>query len=109
MFIPSWKYFRYSLYIIISFCIIVVVYITVNPLWYFPTLTLLAIRADENALYNHVKYLSTIKPARNFRNTESLDKAASYIKTSFDSYCDAASYQTFNVEKVSYKNVICDF
>lgn len=62
--------------------------------------------ADKQRLFNDVKFLTEIKPARNYRNMASLDKAAAYV---FDELTKAglkAEYQEFKVDGRTYRNVI---
>lgn len=60
-------------------------------------------------LKGHVQFLTNIIPARNFHYTDSLNKAAAYIKFEFEKSCDKVEYQNFDVNSKNYKNVICFF
>ncbi len=53
-----------------------------------------------------LKYLTQIQPARNFKNIESLNKVADYIKMRFELLELKVTYQEFEVDGNIYKNVI---
>jgi len=53
-----------------------------------------------------LNYLTQIKPARNYRNIESLNKIALYLENRFKDIGLDTSYQNFLVEENEYKNVI---
>ncbi len=40
-------------------------------------------KADKEQLYNDVAFLTSLEPAKNFHNMDSLDKAAAYIKEQY--------------------------
>jgi Zn-dependent M28 family amino/carboxypeptidase len=64
---------------------------------------------EMDSLLKHVQYLTNTPEPRNFRNLESLNKAATYIKAKFRSYGYNVEEQNFNVEQNDYKNVIACF
>lgn len=53
-----------------------------------------------------VWFLTKIRPARNYRHPQSLEKVASYIGHCFSQYGVSVEYQSFDVEQRSYTNVI---
>jgi hypothetical protein len=57
-------------------------------------------------LYKDVQFLTTVKPARNYRNLSSLNKVAEYIEKSFLSLNYPTEVQKFKVDGKEYKNVI---
>jgi Zn-dependent M28 family amino/carboxypeptidase len=57
-------------------------------------------------MYNIIKYLTEIKPARNYKNIKSLDIIAKYIKNIFISYGLLVDFQEFIVDGNKYQNVI---
>jgi Zn-dependent M28 family amino/carboxypeptidase len=57
----------------------------------------------------HVRFFTDLKPARNWLNTESLNKAADYIAAHFDKTLGNSERQWFEVEGKRYQNVICRF
>jgi len=65
-----------------------------------------AMKVNKNNLYTTVKTLSEITPARNYRNLESLNEAARYIKNKFEEYGYVAQEQKYTVEGREYKNII---
>ncbi|MCF6324612.1 MAG: M28 family peptidase [Gammaproteobacteria bacterium] len=65
-----------------------------------------AMEINKNNLYTTVKTLSEIIPARNYRNLESLNEAARYIKNKFEEYGYVVQEQKYMVEGREYKNII---
>lgn len=70
--------------------------------------------AKKESLYNHVKFLTSLRPFRNFRNLESIEKVVQYLKSEFDRYGLGSMEQKFNVSKIEnggteYKNVIATY
>ncbi|MEZ4936802.1 MAG: M28 family peptidase [Crocinitomicaceae bacterium] len=55
---------------------------------------------------SHVNVLCNTSRPRNHENIEILDSVATYIFHQFEAYCDTVYYQTFEVNKKTYKNVI---
>jgi len=53
-----------------------------------------------------VKFLTDIRPYRNYRNTQSLEKAATYIENKFNEYGLSTEIQSFEVKGEQYKNII---
>jgi Zn-dependent M28 family amino/carboxypeptidase len=53
-----------------------------------------------------LKYLTQIKPARNFKNIDSLNNVASYLENRFKDIGLETSFQNFLVDENEYKNVI---
>ena len=53
-----------------------------------------------------LKYLTQIKPARNYRNIDSLNNVASYLENRFKDIGLETSFQNFLVDINEYKNVI---
>jgi Zn-dependent M28 family amino/carboxypeptidase len=66
-------------------------------------------RADKNRLYNDVKALTSIRPARHYLNLQSLDKAAAYILDEFAKLGWSAEYQHYEADGRVYKNVIASY
>lgn len=62
---------------------------------------------DIENLKAHVKFLTEIRPFRNFNNPDSLDRAAGYILDNFKEHGRDAAYQIFNVRGGEFKNVMC--
>jgi hypothetical protein len=66
-----------------------------------------AMRADQQRLYADVKFLTSLQPARQYRNPKSLNQAADYIKAAFGKL-DASRVieQTFKADGQAYRNII---
>jgi Zn-dependent M28 family amino/carboxypeptidase len=66
------------------------------------------ISANQERLYNDVLFLTSLTPARNYRNEASLNKAAAYIYDELASLAfDEVGYQEFETSTgSSYKNVV---
>jgi hypothetical protein len=57
-------------------------------------------------LYTTVAFLSQIEPARNYVNTQSLNRVADYIAAAFESYGLDVSRQRFHAANNEYQNII---
>lgn len=51
-------------------------------------------------------FLTQMEPPRNYKNIESLNRVAHYIKSRFEALCIPVEYQEFMVSNQIYKNVI---
>ncbi len=60
-------------------------------------------------IYKDVELLTSIRPFRNYLNTESLEKTASYIESIFKENCEETQIQSFEAENKTYKNIIGSF
>ncbi|SNC68101.1 Peptidase family M28 [Hymenobacter gelipurpurascens] len=68
--------------------------------------------ADQNRLYADVKFLTSLQPARNYRNLRSLNEAADYIKAEFEKLQAEDSRveeQVFRADGRQYRNLILSF
>ena len=66
--------------------------------------------ANQNQLYADVKFLTSLHPARHYRNLTSLNAAADYIKTAFGKLKDGrVEEQTFRADGRQYRNIILSF
>lgn len=66
-----------------------------------------AMRADQNRLYADVKFLTSLQPARQYRNPKSLNQAADYIKTAFEKLAAGrVTEQKFSADGQPYRNII---
>ena len=65
--------------------------------------------ADRKRLYNHVEFLTTLAPARNYQNVASLQKAASYIEQQFQNAGSTPERQTWVAWGHEYANVIASY
>ncbi|QNF35768.1 M28 family peptidase [Adhaeribacter swui] len=65
------------------------------------------IKVVNSRLYADVQYLTNIKPARQAFNPAGIEQAATYIYQEFKKISERVSYQEFQVNGQTYKNVIC--
>jgi len=63
-------------------------------------------KADLKRLRDRVSFLTNIKPPRNYRNIESLNRVADYINLELAGYGCEVREQTFRVDGQTYRNVI---
>lgn len=65
--------------------------------------------AKKNRLYRDVEFLTSIYPYRNYKNRESLQKAADYIEKEFEKTGLSVSRQAWEAKGNIYENVIASF
>jgi len=65
--------------------------------------------ADTTRIYGHLEYLTKADQFRNYQNVERLDSVAAYIYRNFEEYADTTYYQEYEVQGVTYRNVVCSF
>ncbi|WP_345220576.1 M28 family peptidase [Hymenobacter koreensis] len=65
--------------------------------------------ANQKRLYADVEYLTSLQPARTYRNLGSLNRAADYIKTEFEKLDCQVEEQTFTADGRQYRNIIASF
>ena len=65
--------------------------------------------SDKEKLHQHVLFLTTLRPFRNYQNLESLENVCRYLKDEFDKYGLGAYEQVFTVEGIEYKNIIASY
>ena len=65
--------------------------------------------ADRELLYQHVKFLTTLRPIRNHKNLESLERVCDYLKNEFRKYGLEPTEQKFAVQGSDYKNIIASY
>lgn len=63
----------------------------------------------QTRLYRHVQFLTEIRPHRNFRHTDPLDRVAAYIHNHFSACGLPAEYQTWDISGHTYRNVIARY
>ena len=64
---------------------------------------------DQKELEEHVRFLSELTPARNYKNMQSLNAASDYIERNFIKYGYSPTHQTYEVEGQQYKNIIASY
>ncbi|MEW6087167.1 MAG: M28 family peptidase [bacterium] len=67
------------------------------------------IPVKKERLYSDVKEITSTKPARNYENIESLNKAAGYIYDQFQKLSGNVEIQKYKAGDKEYKNIICSF
>lgn len=67
------------------------------------------IKADTERLYQHVDFLTSIFPYRNYQNPESLQKTADYIFNHFSKTSLSVSRQKWKARGNYYENIIASF
>ncbi|WP_375416469.1 M28 family peptidase [uncultured Hymenobacter sp.] len=65
--------------------------------------------ADQSRLYADVAFLTNLHPARTYRNLESLNRAADYIKGAFEKLRVPVTEQAFEADGRRYRNIIASF
>lgn len=65
--------------------------------------------ADKEILYQHVKFLTSVYPYRNYKNIESLQKTADYIYLNFSETNLKISRQKWKVNNNIYENIIASY
>lgn len=67
------------------------------------------LQADRNRLYRDVEFLTSIYPYRNYKNLESLRKAARYIESEFQKAGLSTDTQQWQAKGNTYENIIASF
>lgn len=65
--------------------------------------------ANKKRLYQDVRFLTSISPSRNYKNVESLTKAANYIKMEFRKTGLPTFVQQWEAKGTVYENIIASF
>ncbi|MBC6988210.1 MULTISPECIES: M28 family peptidase [Hymenobacter] len=65
--------------------------------------------ANQERLYADVEFLTSILPARNYRNMGSLNKAADYVLDEFKKLDCQTTEQRFLADRREYRNIIASF
>lgn len=66
-------------------------------------------KANRNNLYQHVEFLTQLRPFRNYLNLDSLEKVCDYLKAEFEKYGLVPSEQKFIVRGQEYKNILATY
>jgi hypothetical protein len=67
------------------------------------------IKAKRERLYKDVEFLCNIRPYRNYKNLDSLDKASNYISAEFSSHGYKPLEQVWEADGNEYKNIIASY
>ncbi|MES2656545.1 MAG: M28 family peptidase [Bacteroidota bacterium] len=65
--------------------------------------------SDTTIIKNHLALITKTDGYRTYDNIDLLNKTANYIQSVFNQYSDSVSFQTYQVNGLEYKNVICSF
>lgn len=66
-------------------------------------------KANKENLYQHVKFLTSIYPYRNYKNIDSLNKAAGFIENEFKETGLLTTRQQWEARENSYANIIASY
>ncbi len=66
-------------------------------------------KANKSRLYSDVEFLTGLRPYRNYKNLESLEKVCAYLKTEFQKAGYECEEQKWIAEGSEYKNIIASF
>lgn len=66
-------------------------------------------QADTVRIKDHLTAITKTKGFRHFMNVDLLNKVANYIHSNFEQYADSTYFQEFQLNGLTYKNVICVF
>ena len=65
--------------------------------------------SDTTIIKAHFEKITKTEKPRNHQNIEQLNEVANYIKSTFSIYSSNAHFQEYEVNGLTYKNVICSF
>lgn len=65
--------------------------------------------AQRQKLYQHVEFLTSVTPARNYANLNSLEKVGQYLKRQFREMGGVPEEQTWSAAGNEYKNIITSY
>ena len=65
--------------------------------------------ADRELLYQHVEFLTTLRPFRNHKNLESLERVCDYLKNEFRKCGLEPTEQKFPVKGLVYQNILASY
>jgi hypothetical protein len=68
-----------------------------------------ATEIDTLSIRKHLNNIINTEKPRNHKNIESLNYVADYLFKDFTKYADSVYYQTYIVDNIEYKNVVCVF
>jgi len=66
-------------------------------------------QSDTELIKEHLTSITKTEGYRNFEDTATLNKVANYIHLQFSKYADTTFYQTYTINDITYKNVVCRF
>jgi hypothetical protein len=66
-------------------------------------------KANKERLYNDVSFLTSLVPARNYRNKASLDKTCDYIEKELEKAGVTTERQSWRADGMEYHNVMASY
>jgi len=66
-------------------------------------------QSDTTLIKSHLEQLTKTKGYRHFMNVELLNKTADFIASEFKKHADSTYFQEYQVNGITYKNVVCLF
>lgn len=66
-------------------------------------------KASKERLYSDVEFLTTIRPFRNYRNMQTLNKVCNYIRSEFEKAGGTAEEQKWMADGHQYKNILTSY
>ena len=66
-------------------------------------------QSDTTLIKSHLEQLTKTKGYRHFMNVELLNKTADFIASEFKKHADTTYFQEYQVNGITYKNVVCLF
>jgi Zn-dependent M28 family amino/carboxypeptidase len=66
-------------------------------------------QSDTTLIKSHLEQLTKTKGYRHFMNVELLNKTADFIASEFNKHADSTYFQEYQVNGITYKNVVCLF
>ncbi|MGK4567418.1 hypothetical protein [Flavobacterium sp. 3HN19-14] len=66
-------------------------------------------QSDTLIIKNHLTKITRHEGFRNYKNLKVLNEVAAYIYDEFKKYADTVYYQEYQVDGITYKNVVCNF
>jgi len=64
-------------------------------------------QADSLLILQHLETITITDGFRNYKNVAMLNQTAEYIFSVFQQYSDTTYYQSYQIDGVTYKNVVC--
>jgi|GEM_PF-3433856 len=65
--------------------------------------------ANKDFLHQHVRFLTTLRPFRNYLNRASLEKVCHYLRREFEKHGLEPVEQKFTARGAEYKNIIASY
>jgi hypothetical protein len=102
-------YFSGRILLLLAICLFVIWWIIARPMIPGTRDHKKHVMANASALKHHVEILSQRFAPRDYRHPKNLDRTSQYIRNYFKKTGSHVYYQPFDVEGVTYRNVIAEF